>query len=431
MRSLALALALLQPVDPQRETPPAVRGADLQLLGAVRKIADRVTEIHGEPFDRPPLAVRASAELRRAAAEIRALNAVSRERLRARGRAWVDLGLGSPESPERVYAVLAADLDGIGFDPQGNRLLVDPVCLSAEDFAPGAGDRATVLMSTGVRPDEPVVGHMLVHVRQLERSPADWLAQTTDETLARAAWAEAEANLLALRYLFGGIGLADAAVSGGVDPRGVLDGRLVPPGLDALAETERELVRIVYEDGFDAGAAAFRRGGFPEVVKAAARRRTTAELLRGERPGPPSTNVPTAAAPPDGFAVADADTLGAHAIFVLVAGSTGKDDLGLQAAAGWVGDRVERLEPPAPGAPERGITRWDVRFADEGGAADFEYALVRALEARFPGRGYVRSESTGQLIAGDRAYRVDRRPTAVRLVVEPAPTARPSDRQGR
>jgi hypothetical protein len=418
VRSLALALALLQPVDPQPEAPPAVRGADLQLLGVVRKIASRVTEIHGEPFDRPPLAVRASAELRRAAAEIRALNAVSRERLRARGRAWVDLGLGSPESPERVYAVLAADLDGIGFDPQGNRLLVDPVCLSAEDFA---GDRATVLMSTGVRPDEPVVGHMLVHVRQLERSPADWLAQTTDETLARAAWAEAEANLLALRYLFGGIGLADAAVSGGVEPSGVLDGRLVPPGLDGLSKTERELVRIVYEDGFDAGAAAFRRGGFPAVVKAAARRRTTAELLRGERPGPPSTNVPAAAAPPDGFAVADADTLGAHAIFVLVAGSTGKDDLGLQAADGWVGDRVERLEPPAPAAPERGITRWDVRFADEAGASNFEYALVRALEARFPGRDYVRSESTGQLIAGDRAYRVDRRPTAVRLVVEPAP----------
>jgi hypothetical protein len=419
VRRLALALALLQAADPQPEAP-AVRGADLSLLHAVRKIAGRVSEIHGEPFDRPPLAVRATAELRQAAAEIRALDAVPRERLQARGRAWVDLGLGSSDSPAHVYAVLAADLDGIGFDPQGNRLLVDPERLTEADFEPDAGDKATVLMSTGVRPDEPVVGHMLVHVRQLERSHADWLAQTTDETLARAAWAEAEANLLALRYLFAGVGLADAAVAGGIDPKSVLDGRLVPKSLDSLPGTERELVRFVYEDGFDAGAAAFRRGGFAEVARAGARARTTAELLRKSGPPPPSA-APAPEAPPEGLVVADEDTLGAHGIFVLVATATGKDDLGLQAASGWIGDRVERLEPRERAAAERGVTRWDVRFADETGASDFEYALVRTLEARFPGRRYEKAESTGTLLAGERVYRIERKPTAVRIVVEPSP----------
>jgi len=430
VRSAVLLLALLETVEPQ--TPaPAVRGADLDLLRAVREIAGRVSEIHGDAFDRPPVAVRAPAELRAAAAEIRVLNAISRERLAARGRAWVDLGLGSAESPARVYGVLAADLDGIGFDPQGNRLLVAPDRLTAADFLPDAGDTAAILMSTGVRPDEPLLGHMLVHVRQLERSHADWLGPTTDGTLARAAWAEAEANLLALRYLFLGVGLADAALGSGVDPGGVLDGRLVPPALSDLGGTERELVRFVYEDGFDAAAGAFRSGGFAEVARAASRRGTTAAIQHAERTLAASAPRPAAATVPAGLELADEDSLGAHAIFVLIAALTGKDDLGLQAASGWLEDRLERLEPRPPEPPERGVTRWDVRFTDEAGASDFEYALVRGLETRFPGRTYARSESARVLTTPDRVFRLERQPTAVRLIIGPPAPARADDRPSR
>jgi len=441
VRSLPLFLAVLQAVEPTPlpERPPdgaaaapAIRGADIDLLRAVRTIAGRVAEMQGAAFERPPVAVRASAELREAAAEIRALNAAPRDRLEARGRAWVDIGLGSAESPARVYRVLAADLDGVGFDPQGNRLLVDPERLTDADFDAGASDPAAILMSTGVRPDEPLVGHVLVHVRQRERSGADWLGATTDGTLARVAWAEGEANLLAIRYLFEGLGLSDAAIESGLDPGAVLDGRLLPPGLDGLAAAERELVRFVYEDGFAAAAAAFRADGFAGVARSAGRRTTTRDLSHGDlEPLGRSSDAADPALPP-GLALADEDVLGEQGIFVLVSTLTGKDNLALQAADGWIGDRLLRFEPRTAGSPDRGMTHWRTRWVDEAASADFEYALVRSLEARFPGRTFAEvGPGTRVLATPERVFRIEREPIEVRLVVVPPDPPAPTERPGR
>jgi len=132
---LWLALALVQegtpaaPPPTERGEPMAeltVKGADLQLLETVRAMSKRVERMRGEEFERPPVAVRTPDHMREVAATIRALNVLQRERLEARARAWTDLGLGGPGSPEAVYLALAADLAGIGFDPEGNRLLVAP-----------------------------------------------------------------------------------------------------------------------------------------------------------------------------------------------------------------------------------------------------------------------------------------------------------------
>ena len=216
-----LLLALLQagegtppgapPAREQAAPAATIKGADLDLLEAVRAIAGRVEDLRGERFRRPPLAVRAPEMMRGVAAEIRARNVLPREQLEARGRAWADLGLGGESSPESLLRVVAGDLEGIAFDPQGNRLLVGPERLTGADFVPHDEDDrdSTVLMMTGVRPDEPLVAHLLMHVRQLEREGADSLEPTTDRLLAHAAWNEGEANLVALRYLFQGMGVAE------------------------------------------------------------------------------------------------------------------------------------------------------------------------------------------------------------------------------
>ncbi len=286
-------------------------------------------------------------------------------------------------------------------------------------------------MSTGVRPDEPLVGHVLVHVRQLERSRADWLGATTDGTLARAAWAEAEANLLAMRYLFEGMGLADAAVGGGVDPANVLDGRLVPR-FDGLAGAERAMVEFVYGDGFDAAVSAFRADGFAGVVRSAGQRTTTRDLLhRREQPAarPAAATEPLTA--PAGFVLADEDVLGAYGIFVWVSTLTGKDNLALQAADGWVFDRLLRFEPQASGSPERGRTEWRTRWADEAALADFEYALVRSLEARFPGRTLSEAgPATRVLSTAERVFRIERESTELRLRIAPLEPTTPVDSKG-
>ena len=74
--------------QPAPSTPgTTVKGADMVLLTAVRKIGERVSSLRGEAFDRPPVAVRAPDDLRQAAAEIRAYNIVNRARLESRGRA--------------------------------------------------------------------------------------------------------------------------------------------------------------------------------------------------------------------------------------------------------------------------------------------------------------------------------------------------------
>lgn len=374
-------------------------GADLELLEAVRKIASDVTRLRGESFDRPPVAVRAPDEMREVSAEIRAFNVLSRERLEARGRAWADLGLGRTASPALLLKALAGDLAGIAFDPQGNRLLVAPDRLTKEDFGTEGelGPEATVLMMTGVRVDEPLVAHSLMHVRQLEREGSDLLVATTDAMLARSAWAEGEANLVAVRYLFEGMNLADEVMEFPLDPGELLDGRLMPPGLAALGSAERLLVRFVYEEGFQATVQAYRTGGWKAVDAARARARSCRDLLHPGDSLPDVGGFPGPSPPRPGLRLADEDTLGEQVIFVLLSTLTGKDNLALLAAEGWNGDRLYRWE--APGGPAgQGVTEWRTRWSSADDATDFAYALGRT------GRGFAierRSETVRVVIGAE------------------------------
>lgn len=391
-----LLLALLQAGEqpaappgqpPQRPTATIVaKGADLRLLEAVRAIAGKVERLRGERFRRPPLAVRAPEVLRQAAAEIRAFNVLPRERLEARGRAWADLGLGPGTSPERLLLTVAGDLGGVAFDPSGNRLLVDPQRLTEEDFLPSGEDdpASTVLMMTGVRPDEPLVAHMLVHVRQMEREGADSLELTTDRLLAHAAWSEGEANLIAVRYLFQGMEVAEEVL--GLEPnlRDVLGGTLLPAALDGLGGPEARFAEFIYTEGFALAAEQFVNGGWPALERAAASQRTTSQIMHPGRrvPGEPdlSPGDPGIA----GLALADTDSLGEQGVFVLVSTVTGKDNLGLQAGDGWEGDRLYRWEAGDPGRVGEGVTLWLSAWRDAEQAAEFAYALARVLQARFP-----------------------------------------------
>jgi hypothetical protein len=369
-------------------------------------------------------------EVGAAAAEIRAFAVLSRERLAARGRAWADLGLGGNASPRNVLVALAADLDGVSFDPQGNRLLVSPGRLSYADFEPTeqGGEPATLLMLTGMRPDAPLVSHVLTHVRQRERTGGDILEPTTDRMLASAAWAEGEANLVAIRYLFAGMQVTEDVMQHVQGPDEVLEGDLLPPGLHALERPESELLAFVYLTGYERAAERHRAGGWEALVEASARRKTTRDLLHPDL-GPALEAVfPTDPVPPtEGVRLADEDSLGEHAIAVLVASLTGKDSLGLLAADGWAGDRLYRWE--RAGAPDGGVTEWITRWTSEGGdpshpataiAADFDHAYGRALEARFPGAKLAEVGDGGRtLIAEGRLYRLERRGAQVRVLVRP------------
>jgi hypothetical protein len=423
---LLLALALIQSETPPPAVGPGsvVKGADLELLATVRRLAERVERLRGEEFVRAPLAIRAPAPIREVAAEIRAHTVVTRERLEARGRAWADVGLGDSHSPARLFEMLSRDLGEIGYEAGANRLLVDPSCLAASgepiEAVEGDGvDDATVLMMTGVEPDEPVAAHMLMHVRQYERRGADMLAPTTDQTLARSAWAEGEANLVAVRMLFAGMGLADDVVTSGLDPTDLLSGRLFPADLDGLQGMEGELARFVYLEGYDEAARRFRAGGWEQVDAGIRRADRTRDLLHPGAAAAPAATVSTPAAPGGGaLALLDEDSLGEQAILVLLAHWTGKDNLALQAADGWAGDRLYRWEPAGEGAPAGGVTQWHTRWSGEQHAADFDYALSRALGRRFPERRLAPAAPGVQVLrAGERVFRLERDGAEVQLWV--------------
>jgi hypothetical protein len=427
---LLLILAMLQQgepgtpaEEPVRKQPSGVltvKGADLQLLSAVRTIAERIEELRGERFGRAPIAVRTPDHMREVAAEIRALNVLHRNRLEARGRAWADLGLGGPSSPGTVYITLAADLSGIGFDPEGNRLLVAPDRLTDQDFAPEEPEDAgaTVLLMTGVRVDEPLASHLLMHVRQRERSGHDTLAESTDALLARSAWAEGEANLVAIRYLFGGMGLADDVLEEEIEPADVLDGALFPDGLEELSGAEGALVRFVYEEGFASAVRTFRTGGWKGLDAAMARGKTTRDLLHPKtEPLPPAEFPAPTLSQTEGLQLIDEDTLGEEAIFVLVSTLTGKDNLALQAGDGWAGDRLYRWEPTG-GDPDRGVTQWKTRWTEEQGAKDFAYAIRRTLEARFPDRPPITLDDGQEIIqTATQLFRLQRHGLEVHLQI--------------
>ena len=423
---LLVFLSIAQAGEP--ETVPAeeskqsmiLKGADLQLLGAVREISERVEAIRQQKFDRPPVAVRTPDHMREVAATIRALNVLRRDRLEARGRAWADLGLGAPSSPETLYIALAADLAGIGFDPEGNRLLVAPDRLTEKDFiaeSAGIDDRSTLLMETGVRVDEPLVCHLLMHVRQRERAGGDSLAETTDALLARSAWSEGEANLVAIRYLFTGMGLADGVLEESLDLADVLGGVLVPTIYNQLSGSERALVSFVYDEGFATMVEVFRSGGWEAVDKAIAERPTTRDLIHRDRDpiqaDPCETETPPQA---EGLDLIDRDTLGEQAIIVLVSVLTEKDNLALQAGDGWAGDSLYRWEKGS--GENAGVTLWVTRWTGPEEARDFDYAISRALEARFPGRPPITLEGGERVIQTEtHVYRLLRSGNEVRFQI--------------
>jgi hypothetical protein len=429
LTSILLAIALLQaaPVATDgRETDVAAsqRGVDQLLLQEVRRIAARVEILRGESFVRQPFAVRVPEVMRDVAAQIRAFSVLPRDSLAARGRAWSDIGLGGAEAPRNLMLALAADLDGIGFDPKGNRLLVTPGRLKPEDFEPTGreDDPAAVLMATGMRPDEPLVAHLLAHVRQRERSGRDVLEATTDRLLASMAWAEGEANLIAVAYLFTGVSVGGEVLPFLKSPAAVLDGVLLPSGLERLSGVERELVDFVYVEGFERAAEQYRSGGWEALAEAIADRRTTSDLVHPERSALPEVDFPVAPEPPRaGLRVADVDSLGEQAIVVLVSSLTEKDSLGLLAGEGWAGDRLYRWEPDDASGGEWGITEWVTRWrsiGDDPGrpaadvAADFDYAYGRALEARFPGHSFAElGQGVRTMVAPDRIYRIERSPS--------------------
>jgi len=201
-------------------------------------------------------------------------------------------------------------------------------------------------------------------------------------------------------------------------PDEVLDGALLPPGLDGMAGGERALIAFVYEEGYEQAAERHRSGGWKALDEAMATRRTTRDLLHPERKPLPDVAFPPSAQPPrEGLVLADEDSLGEQGIVVLVSALTGKDSLGLVAGEGWAGDRLDRWEA-ADG--EGGVTEWTSHWTTSAIATDFDYAYGRALEARFPGRAFSNvGDGVRTLIAGGRLFRIERRESSVRVLIQP------------
>jgi hypothetical protein len=400
--------------------PPPPKGADLDLLQETRSIASRLEAVRGARLVNPPLAIRAPEEVRALVTEARLASIAGAARLAARGRAWSDLALGDADAPARMLRVLVGDLDGATYDPGGRRLLVDPARLTASDFVPSeSGEAATeVLLATGVRPDEPLVAHLLVHALGVQREGGAARApETTDAILARAAWSEGEANLAAMLYLFRSMGLSMEVISRSLDPGEVLGGALLPRALGGLPGAERALLDFVYRDGFVQARSRLQSGGWSSLEEAVATRPTTRDVLHLDRPPLPRAR-PAAVPVPDGFSEADVDSLGEIGVTVLVSTLTGKDDLGLQAGDGWLSDSLHRYE--RAGEPAGGFTLWVTRWASEQDASDFVYGLTRGWKENLSGAV---TEGAGEavwtLTAANRVVRVSTSGAEVRARVAP------------
>jgi hypothetical protein len=407
------------PEDPPGRSSFAVKGADMDLLREVRALSERVDALRGRELKPPPLAVRAAADTRRLVADVRARSLLAADRLEARGRAWADIGLGDASMMRSLWTRTSADLRDIACDPSQRRVLVDPEHLTESDFifTSEDGERREppeLLKATGVRPAEPLVVHMLAHLRQGELAAGDG---TTDGLLARAAWREGEANLLAVDYLFRSIGIADEVLRIGLDPGDVLGGALLPAGLAAPETIEDRLLDFIYREGFARAAEAHRAGGWPALERAMAERSTAWDILHPEaepRARPAAIDV----ASPDGYREVDRDRLGAQPIIDLVAVGSGKDNLGLLAADDWVDDALVRLERPGEAAD--GITEWVIRFGGERGADDFAYGIRRVFGLRFPGVAPEEGAATRVWRAAGRVFRLARSGAEVRIRIAPA-----------
>ena len=98
---------------------------------------------------------------------------------------------------------------------------------------------------------------------------------------------------------------------------------------------------------------------------------------------------------------------------VLVSLLTGKDNLGMIAGDGWLGDSLGRFEPAAGGSQDDGLTVWSSRWASLEDAKDFAYSVERCLQARFPGEAILDAAGERVLSRSDRIYRLQTRETEV------------------
>jgi len=423
---LLLWLALTLPQDAPEPPPPdasatrhgtAAAGEDPQLLNEVRRMSRSLEDLLAARFALPPVAVRATADLRRVAAEARLAQALPAERVEARGRAWEDIGLGTREGPSRIYRLLAEDLEGVAVDPTGRRLLVDPDRLTAGDFIPTGedADPSSLLLLTGIRPDEPLLLHGLVHLLQQQEERGAW-PETTDALLALRAWQEGQANLAAILYLFARVGVGTELFSHSLDPGEVMGGALLPRSIDLVGGAEGALLDWVYRDGYEQAAASIRNGGPSALREAMASRKTTRDVRHLDRVALEPGAIAIADEPsPEELRLADRDSVGEEGIVVIVSTWTGKANLGLIAADGWSGDALFRWEDTTGD----GVTLWVTRWVSPEEAADFEYGYVRSLESRFAAPGDA-GQSPRRFEGQGRAITVSRDGMHVRVRIVPS-----------
>jgi hypothetical protein len=410
----------------EAETSATDAGTDAYLVQSVHAVGERVAGI--VQLSRLPtlVPVRADDGTRSAVTLAIAQRLLTSASAAARGRAWQDLGFGSGVEPQDLVVAIARDVPGMTLDVTGDRLLVDPQRLLPEA---GRGDPdidpdASILLTTGVAPDEPAAAHYLTHALLDGPSPAGTV--TTDALLARSALAEGSANLAAFILLFGGVGLESDVVSGSLRPEDVLGGRLVPEAMRTASPVVANLLEFVYLDGFAQAAAIARKGGFSRLAQERRNRRTTRDVLHLERSPTPPVEILEPPLPASvSLSLVDRDTLGEQGVIALVSLLTGKDNLGLIAGDGWVADGLWRFEPP-PGSTAKageGATIWTTRWGSDQDAADFAYGLERCLQARFPGESLEgeRERGTQLLRRLDRVYRIERTGTQVAFrVLTPA-----------
>ena len=427
-----LAVAQTDPLGPPSASsePPAPGDGtaadttdDVTLLGQVRRVAFQVESLRGRQFARPPDASRVSAAALDAAVRARALRTLAAERVAARGRAWADLGLGTPDTPARIFRRLAADLPGVLADAAAGKVLMGPEFLTGRDFSRENPDDpdSVIFMSAGLRPDEPLLAHALLHLL-VQESPTS--EETTDAILTRAAWSEGQANLVAIRLLFRSLGIGDDLFQHAVDPSRVLGGRLLGEPTEGLPAAERALIDFVHEEGFAQSVVLFKKGGWRAVEQGSGSRTSSRDLLHLDRQLPAGLRSLPPASPPlpdEKLVLADEDSLGEEGVVVLVATLTGKDDLGLAAGDGWIEDSLQRWEYP----DGQGITVWESNWGSDQDADEFVYAMGRCMEE---GLGAARVEPTPGGGAGaapawtavDRVYRLTRNARRVSLTAATA-----------
>ena len=393
--------------------------ADVDVIDQVRSVEDRIaTIVRAKPVGHL-LALRADESVRTAAARERAARLLPAARAAARGRAWRDLGFGSEDDPAALVLALTTDLAGMSFDADRARLLVDPGRLRADEGRgdPDKDEGSSVLLATGVAPDEPVAGHYAAHAILDGPEPAGPVE--TDALLARAAMAEGSANVAALLLLFGGVGLEAEVVSGTLRPEDALGGRLVAEMMRTGSPVVVHLLQFVYLDGFAQAAALTKKADFGHVTRERQRRKVTRDVLHLDRAPAPVPEIPAPSLPAGlGLTAVDRDSLGEQGIISFVSLGTGKDNLGLIAGDGWVADALYRFEPQAGGD---GLTIWVSRWATEEDAKDFAYGVERCLQARFPGSSLGPDESGAGRVLREPAgiHRLIRNVLEVRVQVAP------------